>query len=205
MSRVLVIGCGGVANVAVRKCCQVSDVFSELCIASRTKSKCDALAASLADKTETKITTAEVNADNVQEVIGLIRSYRPELVMNIALPYQDLTIMDACLACGVHYMDTANYEPEDTDDPAWRKIYEKRCKEAGFSAYFDYSWQWAYRERFEKAGLLRFSAAALIPVSHRHIVHTQKSTNLTVSIPLISLTAMAVIMDILSQQISIPR
>ena len=96
MSRVLVIGCGGVANVAVRKCCQVSDVFSELCIASRTKSKCDALAASLADKTETKITTAEVNADNVQEVIGLIRSYRPELVMNIALPYQDLTIMDAC-------------------------------------------------------------------------------------------------------------
>lgn len=73
--------------------------------------------------------------------------------MNIALPYQDLTIMDACLACGVNYMDTANYEPEDTDDPKWRAIYEKRCKEAGFSAYFDYSWQWAYREKFEKAGL----------------------------------------------------
>ena len=73
--------------------------------------------------------------------------------MNIALPYQDLTIMDACLACGVNYMDTANYEPEDTDDPKWREIYEKRCKEQGFSAYFDYSWQWAYREKFEKAWL----------------------------------------------------
>ena len=69
--------------------------------------------------------------------------------MNIALPYQDLTIMDACLACGVNYMDTANYEPEDLNDPAWRATYEKRCKEEGFSAYFDYSYQWAYREKFE--------------------------------------------------------
>ncbi len=73
--------------------------------------------------------------------------------MNIALPYQDLTIMDACLACGVNYMDTANYEPENTDDPTWRAIYEKRCKEEGFSAYFDYSWQWAYKKKFEDAGL----------------------------------------------------
>ena len=89
----------------------------------------------------------------MQQVIDLIRSYQPDLVMNIALPYQDLTIMDACLACGVNYMDTANYEPEDTDDPEWRLIYEKRCQEQGFSAYFDYSWQWAYREKFEKAGL----------------------------------------------------
>ncbi len=153
MSRVLVIGCGGVASVAIQKCCQASDVFSELCIASRTKSKCDALADKLAGKTKTNITTARVDADNVNEVIALIRAYKPDLVMNIALPYQDLTIMDACLTCGVHYMDTANYEPEDTDDPAWRAVYEKRCREAGFSAYFDYSWQWAYRERFEKAGL----------------------------------------------------
>ena len=153
MSRVLVIGCGGVASVAISKCCQVSEVFTELCIASRTKSKCDRLAAKLAGKTATKITTAQVDADDVQQVIDLIRSYQPDLVMNIALPYQDLTIMDACLACGVNYMDTANYEPEDTDDPEWRLIYEKRCKEEGFSAYFDYSWQWAYREKFEKAGL----------------------------------------------------
>ena len=126
MSRVLIIGCGGVANVAIRKCCQASDIFTEICIASRTKSKCDALAESLKDKTATKITTAQVDADSVDELISLIKAYQPELVMNIALPYQDLTIMDACLACGVNYMDTANYEPEDTDDPTWRAIYEKR-------------------------------------------------------------------------------
>ncbi|MEE0326631.1 MAG: saccharopine dehydrogenase NADP-binding domain-containing protein, partial [Butyricicoccus sp.] len=134
MSRVLVIGCGGVASVAIQKCCQVSDVFTELCIASRTKSKCDALAEKLAGKTKTIVTTAQVDADDVQQVIDLIRAYKPDLVMNIALPYQDLTIMDACLACGVNYMDTANYEPEDTDDPEWRAIYEKRCEEEGFSA-----------------------------------------------------------------------
>ena len=153
MSKVLVIGCGGVASVAISKCCQVSEVFTELCIASRTKSKCDALAAKLAPTTRTKITTAQVDADDVQQLCDLINSYKPDLVMNIALPYQDLTIMDACLACGVNYMDTANYEPENTDDPAWRAIYEKRCKEAGFSAYFDYSWQWAYKKKFEDAGL----------------------------------------------------
>lgn len=112
MSKVLVIGCGGVASVAISKCCQVSDVFTELCIASRTKSKCDALAAKLAPNTKTKITTAQVDADDVQQLCDLINSYKPDLVMNIALPYQDLTIMDACLACGVNYMDTANYEPE---------------------------------------------------------------------------------------------
>ena len=135
MSKVLIIGCGGVASVAIHKCCQVPEVFTEICIASRTKSKCDKLAAELAPKTATKITTAQVDADKVDEVIALIKAYQPDLVMNIALPYQDLTIMDACLACGVNYMDTANYEPENTDDPEWRAIYEKRCKEAGFSAY----------------------------------------------------------------------
>ena len=141
MSRVLVIGCGGVASVAIRKCCQVSEVFTELCIASRTKEKCDALVEKLQETTKTKLTTAQVDADDVQQVIDLINEYKPDLVMNIALPYQDLTIMDACLACGVNYMDTANYEPEDTDDPEWRAIYEKRCEEKGFSEYFDYSWQ----------------------------------------------------------------
>ena len=94
MSKVLVIGCGGVASVAIRKCCQVSEVFSELCIASRTKSKCDELAADLEGKTETKITTAQVDADDVDQVIALIKEYQPDLVMNIALPYQDLTIME---------------------------------------------------------------------------------------------------------------
>ena len=146
MSRVLIIGCGGVASVAIQKCCQASEVFTDICIASRTKSKCDDLAAKLKGKTATNITTAQVDADDVNQLVELINSYKPELVMNIALPYQDLTIMDACLICGVNYMDTANYEPEDINDSQWREVYEKRCKEAGFSAYFDYTWQWAYKE-----------------------------------------------------------
>lgn len=175
MSRVLVIGCGGVAQVAISKCCQASDVFTEIRIASRTKSKCDALAEKLRPKTKTVITTAQVDADKTEELVKLIKSYKPELVMNIALPYQDLTIMDACLECGVNYMDTANYEPEDTDDPEWRKVYEKRCKEAGFSAYFDYSWQYAYREKFEKAGLTALLGSGFDPgVTQAYCAYAQK-------------------------------
>ena len=98
MSRLLVICCGGVAQVAISKVCQAQDTFKEVMIASRTKSKCDKLAAELAPKTATKITTAQVDADKVDEVIALIKAYQPDLVMNIALPYQDLTIMDICLA-----------------------------------------------------------------------------------------------------------
>ena len=113
MSKVLVIGCGGVAQVAIQKCCQNSEVFTEICIASRTKSKCDDLKKKLEGKTATKITTEQVDADKVEELVALIKKVQPDLVMNIALPYQDLTIMDACLECGVNYMDTANYEPED--------------------------------------------------------------------------------------------
>lgn len=153
MSRLLVIGCGGVASVAIHKCCQLSEVFTELCIASRTKSKCDALKKELETKTSTKITTAQLDADHVDEIIALINSCKPDAVLNVALPYQDLTIMDACLATKVSYIDTANYECENTDDPEWRKVYEERCKRLGFTAYFDYSWQWAYRERFKEAGI----------------------------------------------------
>ena len=175
MSRVLVIGCGGVAQVAIQKCCQVDDVFTDICIASRTVSKCDALKAKLEGKTKTRITTATVNADNKDEVVVLIKSYQPDLVMNIALPYQDLTIMDACLEAGVNYMDTANYEPEDTDDPSWRAIYEKRCKEKGFSAYFDYSWQWAYKKKFEEAGLTALLGCGFDPgVTQAYCAYAKK-------------------------------
>ena len=175
MSKVLVIGCGGVASVAIQKCCQVSEVFTDLCIASRTKSKCDRLAAELAGKTATRITTAQVDADDVQQVVDLIRSYGPDLVMKIALPYQDLTIMEACLTCGVHYLDTANYEPEDVSDPAWRAVYEARCKEAGFSAYFDYSWQWAYKKRFEEAGLTALLGCGFDPgVTQAYCAYAKK-------------------------------
>ena len=134
MSRVLVIGCGGVASVAIQKCCQADEVFTELCIASRTKEKCDALAEKLKGKTKTVLTTAKVDADDVDQLIELINDYKPDLVMNIALPYQDLTIMEACLKAGVNYLDTANYEPKD-------------------EAHFEYSWQWAYHDRFKEAGL----------------------------------------------------
>ena len=144
MGKVLIIGCGGVASVAIHKCCQNSDVFEEICIASRTVSKCEALKEKLQPTTKTKITTAQVNADYVDELIALIKKEQPELVLNLALPYQDLTIMDACLATGVHYVDTANYEPEDT-------------------AKFEYKWQWAYRERFEKAGITALLGSGFDP------------------------------------------
>ena len=134
MGKALIIGCGGVASVAIHKCCQNSEAFEEICIASRTKSKCDALKEKLEGTTKTKIQTAQVDANNVDELIALIEKFNPDVVLNLALPYQDLTIMDACLATKTHYIDTANYEPEDT-------------------AKFEYKWQWAYREKFEKAGL----------------------------------------------------
>ena len=163
MSKVLVIGCGGVASVAIQKCCQNSEVFTEICIASRTKSKCDALKAKLEGKTKTIITTEQVDADKVEELVALIRKVQPDLVMNIALPYQDLTIMDGCLECGVNYMDTANYEPEDLNDPEWKAAYEKRCKEEGFSAYFDYSWQWAYDQKYKDAGITALLGSGFDP------------------------------------------
>ncbi len=144
MGKILIIGCGGVASVAIQKCCQVSEVFTEMCIASRTVSKCEALKEKLEGKTNTKITTAQVDADNVDELIALIEKEKPEVVLNLALPYQDLTIMDACLATKVLYIDTANYEPEDT-------------------AKFEYKWQWAYRERFEEAGITALLGSGFDP------------------------------------------
>ena len=163
MSKILIIGCGGVASVAIQKCAKKAEVFSEIFIASRTVSKCDALKEKLEGSTAAKITTASVDADNVQDLVGLINREKPDAVLNLALPYQDLTIMDACLACGVDYIDTANYEAEDTEDPKWRAIYEKRCQEQGFTAYFDYSWQWAYRERFERAGITALLGSGFDP------------------------------------------
>ncbi len=175
MSRVLVIGCGGVGQVAIQKCCQLDDVFTDLCIASRTVEKCNILKEKLAGKTKTNITTAKVDADNKEELVALIKSYQPDLVMNIALPYQDLTIMDACLEAGVNYLDTANYEPEDIEDPEWKAIYEKRCEEKGFSAYFDYSWQWAYKKKFKDAGLTALLGCGFDPgVTQAYCAYAKK-------------------------------
>ena len=135
MGKVLIIGAGGVATVAAVKVAKNSDVFDEIMIASRTKSKCDAIAKRIADMgLRNDIKTAQVDADEVPQLVALFNEFRPDLVMNLALPYQDLTIMEACLQAGCNYLDTANYEPKD-------------------EAHFEYSWQWAFRERFEKAGL----------------------------------------------------
>ena len=144
MGKALIIGAGGVAGVVIHKCCQNSAVFTEICIASRTKSKCDKFQAELKDKTATKITTAQVDANDVNQLIALIERERPDIVINVALPYQDLTIMDACFATKTDYVDTANYEPEDT-------------------AKFEYKWQWAYRERFEKAGITALLGSGFDP------------------------------------------
>ncbi len=131
MGRVLIIGAGGVATVAAHKVAQNRDVFNEIMIASRTKAKCDAIVKAIG---QPDIKTAKVDADSVEELVKLLSDYKPDIVMNLALPYQDLTIMEACLQTGVNYLDTANYEPRDV-------------------AHFEYSWQWAFKERFEKAGL----------------------------------------------------
>ena len=143
MGKALVIGAGGVASVAIHKMVQNHEVFEEIMIATRTKSKADALKEKL-DGQGTIIHTAQVDADNTEELIALINDFKPEVVVNLALPYQDLTIMDACLATKTHYVDTANYEPKD-------------------EAKFEYSWQWAYKERFEEAGITALLGSGFDP------------------------------------------
>ena len=135
MSKVVIIGAGGVGRVTTFKCAQNSEVFSEIILASRTKSRCDEIATSIREELDIIIETDQVDADYVDQVVALFKKHNPILVINVALPYQDLTIMDACLACGVHYLDTANYEPPE-------------------EAKFEYKWQWDYQERFEKVNLL---------------------------------------------------
>ena len=135
MSKTLIIGAGGVGTVVAHKVAQNHEVFGDILLASRTQSKCDAIADAIGAKYgNKKIQTAQVDADNVPELVRLFRDFKPELVINVALPYQDLTIMDACIEAGVNYLDTANYEPKD-------------------EAKFEYKWQWAYQERFKAAGL----------------------------------------------------
>jgi saccharopine dehydrogenase (NAD+, L-lysine-forming) len=152
MAKVLIIGAGGVSNVVVHKCAQVSEVFTEIVLASRTKSKCDAIAASLSRP----ITTEQVDADNVEQMVALIKKHQPDLVLNVALPYQDLPIMDACLETGVDYLDTANYEPKD-------------------EAKFEYKWQWAYQDRYKAAGIMALLGSGFDPgVTNVFCAYAQK-------------------------------
>lgn len=145
MSKIMIIGAGGVGRVTAFKCAQHPEVFSHIVLASRTVSKCDTIAADIREKLNyTNIETAAVDAENVPELVALLRKHQPELVIHVALPYQDLTIMDACLEAGVHYLDTANYEPRE-------------------EAKFEYSWQWAYQDRFKEAGLLAILGCGFDP------------------------------------------
>lgn len=144
MSKVLVIGAGGVSSVAVHKMAMNTDIFSHITLASRTKSKCDAIAESVKSRFGVDIDTAAIDADDVAATTALIQKVQPELVVNLALPYQDLSIMDACLAAGVNYLDTANYEPRD-------------------EAKFEYKWQWAYQDRFKEAGLMALLGSGFDP------------------------------------------
>jgi len=144
MSKVLVIGAGGVGSVAVHKMAMNPGIFSDIHLASRTRSKCDAIAESVKQRTGRTVVTYAIDAEDVPALTALIREIGPKLVVNLALPYQDLTIMDACLAAGVHYMDTANYEPKDV-------------------ARFEYHWQWAYQDRFREAGLMALLGSGFDP------------------------------------------
>ena len=144
MSKVLVIGAGGVSSVCVHKMAMNAGIFSEIHLASRTKTKCDAIAASVLGRTGQTVATYEIDAEEVPALTNLIRKIAPALVVNLALPYQDLPIMDACLAAGVNYLDTANYEPKD-------------------QAKFEYSWQWAYQDRFKEAGLMALLGSGFDP------------------------------------------
>jgi saccharopine dehydrogenase (NAD+, L-lysine-forming) len=144
MAKVLVIGAGGVGSVAVHKMAFNPGIFGEIALASRTKSKCDAIAASVLMRTGIDIATYQIDADDVAATTALLHEVKPALVVNLALPYQDLAIMDACLAAGVNYMDTANYEPRD-------------------QAKFEYQWQWDYQERFQKAGLTALLGSGFDP------------------------------------------
>ena len=140
MKHVLIIGAGGVGNVVARKCAQVPDVFGRITLASRREEKCKAIAADI----DHPVDTARVDADIVPEVVDLLRERKPDLLINVALPYQDLSLMEACLEAGVDYLDTANYEPPET-------------------AKFEYKWQWAYQDRFREAGLMALLGSGFDP------------------------------------------
>ena len=156
MAKVLIIGAGGVGAVVVHKCAQVPDVFSEIVLASRTLSKCENIKKAVKEIEGVDIKVEKVDADKVPEVVALINKHKPNLVINVALPYQDLTIMDACLETGVNYLDTANYEPPD-------------------KAKFEYKWQWAYQEKFKKKGIMALLGCGFDPgVSNVYCAYAQK-------------------------------
>ena len=181
MGKVLIIGAGGVGTVVAHKIAQNPDVFTEIVLASRTQSKCDAIADAIGGN---RIVTDRVDADKVEDLVALFKKHKPDIVVNVALPYQDLTNMDACLHCGVNYLDTANYEPLD-------------------EAKYEYKWQWAYRERFEQARLTAILGCGFDPgVSGVYTAYAAKHYLKRCNISILSI-AMPVIMVWHSLPISI--
>jgi saccharopine dehydrogenase (NAD+, L-lysine-forming) len=156
MGKVLIIGAGGVSNVVVHKCASLPEIFSQIILASRTISKCDEIAENIEKKYNRRILTEKLDADNTLHIIGIINRYQPDLVINVALPYQDLSIMDACFMTGVDYLDTANYEPPD-------------------EARFEYKWQWAYRKKFAEKGIMALLGSGFDPgVTNVFCAYAQK-------------------------------
>jgi saccharopine dehydrogenase (NAD+, L-lysine forming) len=154
--RIMIIGAGGVATVAAHKCAQVPETFKEVMLASRTLSKCEVIKRDIGVRYGKDIQTAQVDADNVPELVNLINAFKPDIILNLALPYQDLHIMDACLETGVDYIDTANYEPLN-------------------EAHFEYSWQWAYQERFKQKGIMAVLGSGFDPgVTNIFTAYAQK-------------------------------
>ena len=157
MGKVLIIGAGGVSRVATKKCAMNSEVFSEITLASRTKSKCDQIAEEIKADLGVSIQTASVDADSVEELVKLIEEQKPDVVLNVALPYQDLTIMDACVKTKVHYVDTANYEHPDT-------------------AKFEYKEQWARDSKFKEAGIMALLGSGFDPgVTNVYCAYAQQN------------------------------
>ncbi|WP_309386134.1 saccharopine dehydrogenase family protein [Cerasicoccus frondis] len=156
MAKVIIVGAGGVGNVVAHKCAQAPEVFSEIVLASRTVSKCEAIAADIKAKQGREIRVAAIDADNVESTTEFLKAEKPDLVLNVALPYQDLPLMDACLAAGVDYLDTANYEPPE-------------------EAKFEYKWQWAYQDRFKDAGRMALLGSGFDPgVTNVFCAYAQK-------------------------------
>lgn len=156
MGKVLIIGAGGVGNVVVKKCASLPEVFTNICLASRTIEKCRKIKDEVLKLYNREIKISKVDADDIDDTVKVIKSFKPDLVVNVALPYQDLTIMEACLKTGVHYLDTANYEPPD-------------------EAHFEYSWQWAYQDRFEKKGIMAVLGCGFDPgVTNVFCAYAQK-------------------------------
>lgn len=140
MNSVLIIGAGAAGSVVAKKCAMNRDVFKKIHLASRRLESCQKVQA----ECKTPIDISQVDADNVQETVALLKKVQPDLVINMALPYQDLSIMDACLEAGVHYMDTANYEPRE-------------------EAKFTYKYQWPYHDAFKAKGLMAILGCGFDP------------------------------------------